>query len=263
MTALNVKETNISTLNAADCKKLEMLDAKGCENLGEVNIKGCESLEYLDVSETAIVDLDVQDCVKLETLYCASCDIDKLSLEGCDNLKDINCSNNNLLMLNASELKNLRYLNCRNQHAVRPLSKIINFIDLLLSRGKFLFSMADDNEVDDEKISSYIKNVKNLKAYDEAEKETSAEYNSLSGEAKFGAVPSKITYDYDTGFENKLMDVEITTSGFEEDDDEAIADSISSGGCGGCSFGFRIEALMALMLLLFPVSKKKNSISRL
>lgn len=250
LTALNVKETAITELNANDCTRLEMVDAKGCENLSEVNLEGCESLEYLDVSETAITELDVRDCVNLGTLYCASCDIEDLNFEGCENLETLDCSNNGLLMLNASGLKNLRYLECRHQRAIKPLSRLMNFIDFLFGRGSFGASAADEGADGD--LTSYLANVKNLKAYDEAGEEITTEYDPATGEARFSATPYKITYDYDTGFEDVMMDVEVTAS---ESNDKGYAGIGSPG--GGCTSVEGIGALVALMMLLVPTSKTK------
>lgn len=249
LTALNVKETAITELNAKDCTRLEMVDAKGCENLSEVKLEGCESLEYLDVSETAITELDVRDCVNLGTLYCASCDIEDLNFEGCENLETLDCSNNGLLMLNASGFKNLRNLECKHQRAIKPLSRLMNFIDLLLGRGSFGASVADEGT--DGNLTSYSAKVKNLKAYDKAGKEIIVEYDPATGEATFSAIPSKITYDYDTGFEDVMMDVEVTAAG----------DAYKPHGVGalgsGCTSGLGIGALAALMMLLVPTSKTK------
>lgn len=44
--------------------------------------------------------------------------------------------------------------------------------------------------------------MKNLKAYDKAGNEITSEYDSSTGKAKFSATPSRITYDYDTDFED-------------------------------------------------------------
>ncbi len=244
LTSLNVKETNITTLNVKDCAKLEMVDAKGCENLEEVNLEGCESLEYLDVSETAVMELNVQDCVNLGTIYCASCDLSDINLEGCNNLNDLDCSNNKLLFLDASKLRNLGSLKCSHQRAVKPLARLMNFLDLLLGRGRFAVSAAQEN-------STYLENVKNLKAYDEAGNELTVKLDSESGKVEFSGEPAKIAYDYDTGFENTMMDVEISAS---ESEIEAIIGPGPSH--GGCTFGFGIGALGILVLMLNLPRKK-------
>lgn len=219
--------------------KVETLDAKGCENLAEVNLEGCENLEYLDVSETAITELNVQDCVNLGTLLCASCDLSDLKIDGCEKLNDLDCSNNSLLMLNASEFRNLGSLKCSHQRAVKPISRLMNFIDLLFSRGSFAVSAANED-------SSYLENVTNLKAYDEAGNELAVKFDSESGEVEFSGEPAKIAYDYDTGFENTLMDVEISASDSASEPENKATTRVGSS--GGCSFGFGAWALAILAL---------------
>ena len=247
LTSLNVKETKITTLNVKDCAKLEMVDAKGCENLEEVNLEGCESLEYLNVSETAITELNVQDCVNLRTIDCASCDLSDINLEGCNNLNDLDCSNNKLLLLDASKFRSLGSLKCSHQRAVKPLARLMNFIDLLLGRGSFAVSAANED-------STYLENVKNLKAYDKAGNELTVKFDSESGEVKLSGEPAKIAYDYDTGFENTMMDVEISASASERETTAGVGSSH-----GGCTFGFGTWALAVLTLLLVTTSKTKTT----
>lgn len=91
----------------------------------------------------------------------------------------------------------------------------MNFVDLFLGRGSFGVSAADVRE--DVDITSYSANVKNLKAYGEAGDGIAVEYDSATGEARFSAIPSKITYDYDTGFEDVMMDVEVYPSELQDE----------------------------------------------
>ena len=100
-------------------------------------------------------------------------------------------------------------------------------------------------------MTSYSVNVKNLKAYDEAGNEITVEYDPATGEAKLSATPSKITYDYDTGFEGVLMDVEVTASG-----DTYEPHGVGASG-SGCTSGLGIGAFATLMMLLVPTSKMK------
>ena len=122
---------SITTVEITGNETLTTLNLAG-SNVEIVDAKGCENLEYLDVSETAITELNVHDCTNLVTLNCASCDIEELKIDGCEKLNDLDCSNNSLLMLNASEFRNLGSLKCSHQRAVKPLSMLMNFIDLLL-----------------------------------------------------------------------------------------------------------------------------------
>ena len=81
-------------------------------------------------------------------------------LENLTEVKTLDCSNNSLLILNASGFKNLRSLESKHQRAIKPISRLMNFIDLLLGRGRFAVSAANED-------STYLENVKNLKAYKE------------------------------------------------------------------------------------------------
>lgn len=90
---------------------------------------------------------------------------------------------------------------------------LINFIDLLLERSSFAVSAASED-------STYLENVKNLKAYDEADNELTVKFDSDSGEVEFSGEPAKIGYDYAIGFKGVMMDVEIFAS---ESESEPIA----------------------------------------
>ena len=46
----------------------------------------------------------------------------------------------------------------------------------------------------------------------ESGNELSVEFDTESEEVEFSGEPAKIAYDYDTGFENTIMDVEISAS---------------------------------------------------
>ena len=238
--------TTLTDLNLSG-SAVEILDAKGCENLEDVNLEGCQSLEYLDVSGTAITELNVQDCVNLGTIYCSSCDLSDINIEGCENLNDLDCSNNKLLFLDASKFRNLDSLKCNHQRAVKPLARLMNFIDLLLGRGRFAASAANED-------STYLENVKNLKAYDEAGNELTVKFNSESGEVEFSGDPAKIAYDYDTGFNGVMMDVEVFHS---ENKDENISFNNLGSANGGCTSGFGIGALLLVLMLKFPRNKSE------
>lgn len=238
---LNVKATKLTTLNVRNCAQLEVLEAKGSEYLEALDLEGCVRLQYLDVSETAITELNVSGLVQLGTLYCASCRLEKLETEGCEKLQDVDCRNNRLTMLDASKFVNLGSLECSNQHVQnKPLSRLMNFLDFLFGRGRFSASAENADE-------DYALKVKNLRAYDEAGAEISVEYDPATGEAVFSATPLRLTYDYVTGFEDVMMDVEVTAS---ESGDNPVEENVevmpSSGGCGTVSGA---EALLLMMLL--------------
>ena len=94
--------------------------------------------------------------------------------------------------------------------------------------------------------------MKNLKAYDEFDNAISAEYDPATGEAVFSAEPARITYDYDTGFDGVLMDVEVIAAEKVDDPDE-VSHSVGVSG-GGCDMGLSFWAAAAITALLL---KKK------
>ena len=249
LTSLNVKETKITTLNVKDCANIKMVDAKGCENLEEVELEGCESLEYLDVSETAITELNVHACVNLGTLYCFSCDLSDINLEGCERLETVDCSYNSLLMINASGLTDLHSLECRHQRVYdKPLARLMNFLDLLWGQGAFSSSAANENNG-----AEILSNVENLKAYDATGQELSVEFDRESGEVMFSGEPAKVGYDYATGFNGVMMDVEVYPSDNQQDNPSSIALGPSG---GGCTYGSEMGVLGVLLFLMSLPRKK-------
>lgn len=251
LTALNVKATKITALDVNGCSNLTMVDAKGCEDLESVNLEGCESLEYLDVSETKITELDANNCSNLVALYCCSCELKEIRLEGCENLSTVDCSYNHLPMFNASGLTNLGSLRCEHQRIYdKPLSRLMNFLDLLFGRGIFGASAVEDSNG-----AEILANVSNLKAYDASGNELSVNLDRDSGEAEFSGEPAIIGYDYDTGFEDVMMDVEVYPSE-EQDGPQEEDDYLNDPECSGCSSGFEIEVLGVLMLMLVLPRKR-------
>ena len=81
-----------------------------------------------------------------------------------------------------------------------------------------------------------------------------------TGEIKFGSEPYTLTYDYDTGFNNTLMDVNISLSNGEKhggagDGENPIDEEDSPSGSGsGCNFGF---GFVIFGLLLNNLKRKK------
>ena len=90
--------------------------------------------------------------------------------------------------------------------------------------------------------------MKNLKAYDNAGNELDVNLDTESGEVEFSGEPAKITYDYDTGFENTLMDVEISALESEPASEPENHATKRIGSSGGCTSGFGVWALAILAL---------------
>ena len=263
---INLEETSIKIITFEGNKEIEEVTISGdkalteliftdssvkeviadaCEKLEKINLESCDKLQILSVNEANLSELDLTDCVSLDALYCASNDIGTLNLDVCTDIQSLDCTK-------------LGSLLCKNQtvYSVLPLS--FNFDDFLIGRGVFTAS-AEASTADGE---TYFKNVSNVKAYDESGKEISVNYNEQTGDVVFASRPDRITYDYNTGFKEITMDVQVFATSTEEQ--ETLA---SSSGCGGCN-AMRREELgvrSALMLLLFAlilnpaVLKKRKS----
>ena len=76
--------------------------------------------------------------------------------------------------------------------------------------------------------------VSNLRGFTSGGAEIAVEWDDTTGMAKFASVPSKITYVYDTGFEDVKMDVTVT---------DCPNGGGSSAPGGGCDVGFGFAAL--------------------
>lgn len=191
----------------------------------------------------------MKNCANLATLNCASSDVKQINLEGCEKLDTLDCSYNSLLVFKATGLTNLHHLECRHQRVYnKPLARLMNFLDLLLGRGAFSSSVADEND------SAILSNVENLKAYDATGQELAVEFDRESGEVMFSGEPAKIGYDYVTGFNGMMMDVEVYPS--ENQTEESGSLNVLGPSGGGCTSGFEMGALGVLVLLMTLPRKK-------
>ena len=94
-------------------------------------------------------------------------------------------------------------------------------------------------------------NLKNIIGYDENGNEIDGEFDPETGEVTFARTPTKITYEYDTEFEDVNMDVELSGTSNEDDDEELTSSA------GGCTTGFASGALL-LVLSVFAFPSKKH-----
>ena len=230
----NEKITKVEVQNNSSLKsinlsksKVETIDVNGCSELKEVVLTSCDNLQKLDVSRTPITKLDASNCEKLSSINCSSCDISELKIDGCKQLSDLNCANNSLTRLDVSSFL-LNSLECEHQRikGFRKKSSF-NILDILF-RKIAAFITSDEN---DEDTAELVK-VKDITGVDENGNEISpSSYDNETGEVTFSKTPEVIKYNYETGFENTVMDVIVETSG--ESQGEENNDSSAVGGSGG------------------------------
>ncbi|MBR1485635.1 MAG: InlB B-repeat-containing protein, partial [Synergistaceae bacterium] len=213
------------TLGGSTVKNIE---AVSCDSLVSVDLAGNDYIVSLDVSgSTKLAALNASNCSNLRFINCSFCLISSFDVKACVNLISVDCSYNSLLKLDidVTGLPALTDLNCVSQ-SLGGWKAV-----LVLDFNKFMGKPETANTTTEETASVSVANfskVKNLKAYDKNNVEISTTNNG-SGNITFASLPDRITYDYETGFNDKLMDVEVWAAA----SDSEI--SSSSGSCGVCN----------------------------
>ena len=239
--------TSIVSLNLSG-STVETVNAKNCGNITEVNVQGCNNLITLDVSNTNIAELNADDCSNLQALYCENCKITRLSIENCWKLAFLDCSNNRIPFFRVRNMPNLSLFRCNNQRldATRPKGspvtgrRTLNLADIFGLSGRnsqtsplrLLLGLitASDAETDSAPAEDYgFQYVRNVKAWDDDGQELSVEFDQSTGVITFSGLPAKFAYDFDTGFQNTLMDVSVFISEGDEDGNNGSNDNPSDG----------------------------------
>ena len=247
---VEIKNSAVVSLNLSK-SAVEEIEANNCEILETVTLEDCKEIVKVNFSETALAKLVVKGCEALTALSCESSDLKNLDIDGCQKLEKLNVKNNSLpkLRISKTNFPSLTEFSCENQKITSKLSQSFNLNNFLQSLVISSATAADTSELD---------NIKNIKGYDTSNNELSYELNKETGEIKFSEEPYTLTYDYNTGFEDILMDVNISISNGEKwgaGDGENLSDeenSLSSSG-SGCNSGF---GFMILGLLLNLTRKK-------
>jgi len=240
--------------NVTELKILDLSNVTGIteislpENtkLEELHIENSETLITLDISNSAIKKLNTNGCVNLESLNCSFCDIIELDIDGCGELSELNCSYNSLARLDVSALNNLNSLKCDNQNINDLLRlKEFNFVDFLFRTDSEIFAAS-------EKDTNELEYIKDIEAVSENGSEIEINLDENTGNITFSEEPSKIIYNYDTGFENILMDVTVKTvknSAEDKENNQDNSNSESSHSCNlSCGFFAAFYVFVSLAL---------------
>ena len=234
--------TSLKALNLKGCK-IANIDASNCQELESVDVSGNTSIVTLNVSRTKIKLLDVSKCSSLTTLDCSNGGrLRKLNIEGCNALKIVKCSHNSLLIFDIpAEITSLTSVDCAGQSLndwTPALS--FNFDDFVQS---YDIVSSTDNTVSAANIvkASEFTKVKNLKAYDSNNNEITVTTDD-NGNITFASMPDRMTYDYDIGFNNQVMDVTVNSAN----------SSYTIGNSGsGCNMNLGALSLMLIALVMF------------
>jgi len=137
LTHFEIKSFDGSNSNLAgdlDCKyfsELEYLDLANSQ-ISNLDISENMKLRYLDCSGNKLASLDTYQNNLLTSLNCSENQLTELNLNLNFNLATLNCSDNKLSYLNVSENSNLIGLSCSNNDIsklVLPKSPLLDFID--------------------------------------------------------------------------------------------------------------------------------------
>ena len=212
-------------------------------------IQTVPNLNDLDLTEAEIetVALDATSAPELETITLTGNTfvqtiaitngvIKNLFVTGCTNLRTLSCPGNSLMALDLEGLTSLQEATVGGQtRTYELLSEDMNFSTMVESS---VFSSSSSYGF--YAAFSPVK-IENLKGFDASGKEISKTYNNVTGEVNFESVPAKIQYDYNTGFNNTLMDVTLSAGSVTP---PTSSDPGTSG--GGCNVGFG-----AMIMILF------------
>ena len=230
--SLNVKNNSLTKVEAEKCVALESVDISGNTTIETINIKGSASLTVFKAN----------DCTNLKYIDCSECKLSNFDINNSVNLVSIDCSHNRLLTLDLPEgtFTKLGSLNCISQELGNWRSTVrINFDEFVQSPDLSVDVTISASEI---KASDFAK-VSDLKAYDKNGKIINWTSDD-SGNITFDSRPDTMTYNYDTGYKNQLMDVSVYAA------DESLLEN-SGSGCGGCNSAFGILSCGALGLLMF------------
>ena len=214
----------VKSINLSGNTFVKTFTATNTNELASINFENCEALEYLDINHGKIASLNINGCV---------------------NLKTLDCSENGLLTLDLDPEKFpiLNTVACAGQNnEALTLSRNMNFSDLL---DIILTASALD--------ATTTERVMNVIAFNASGDEIPVDYDNGTGAMKFSRAPAILIYDYDTGFNDKIMDV--TISALSED--EQATGNLLGGSGSGCNSSYGLE-IIALMIFMIPRSPSRK-----
>ena len=126
LTSLDV--SGCTALKGLSCQNIQLtsLDVSGCTSLAYLNCSNNDQLTSLNVSGTALEELElwitdiqltslnVSGCTALKKLNCNNNQLTSLNVSGCTALEELWCDDNPLTSLDVSTCTALRFLNCSN-----------------------------------------------------------------------------------------------------------------------------------------------------
>jgi len=242
--------TELKTLDLSNVTGLTEILLPEDTKLQELNVKNSSTLIKIDVSNSPLTKLNTNGCVNLEILNCSSCGIIELEINGCNKISELDCSYNSLTRLNLSGFENLDILKCDHQNINGvKIGEKFNFIDFLFRIDPKIFSAAENS-------LSELNYIKDFQAFDDDGRIIFFNLNENTGEISFEKAPAAIKYNYQTNFENILMDVNAAAAELKGNKNSENTDTNSGG--GSCSSWGGVTFFAALGFLRYSRRKLKN-----
>lgn len=228
----------IKALDASACRKLELLR---CENNGLESLKLPKNgaFEQLDCSGNSLKKLDLSGQPRLKFVWASSNKLTSLDASGAPELIDLDCGSNRLTEVDLTGCVKLDVLRLgrnrleridpsvlgvpvvldlsENRLAALDLPEWHEYEELILSPqsaaavtcaeqdGSFLLDMSQAEGVDTDRIASVC-------GFTADGERIEAAYHPRKGIAKFGFLPVRIEYEYETGAGIMTVTAEVSAS---------------------------------------------------
>lgn len=149
-------------IQVSEAQQIKWLEIRNADIQDLTGIEFFTNLEYLDLYNNLIVDLDVNSLTSLKVLYCnynlltslnvtdnnnlldlrcQANELTNINLVGLENLEILLCNSNQLISLDVSSLSNLKVLDCNlNQLSTMDFSDLF-FIEEIKCQNNFLQSL--------------------------------------------------------------------------------------------------------------------------
>ncbi|MBR0069104.1 MAG: hypothetical protein IJP97_01275 [Synergistaceae bacterium] len=270
---------SLRTLDVSNCSGLRTLDCSS-NNLDELVVDDCEELVTLDCSYNSLSELSIRGCLNLTRLYCYSNNLQTLELP-VQKLEWLVCDNNRLQTLDLEENRQLQRLDCQNNgmgaleidrgvfsklqmlkcYGQKIRDMIVNRsgsafqVNMLYYLSGYAASLRGSSSENTSGVTGAFSagNIVNVKGYDNAGNPIElTSYDPSTGTATFASSPAKVSYGYQTNFNNIVMDVTVGEDVKEEQSSET-QDDVSKK--GGCNAGIGTAGLVIMMGMLL---KKKD-----
>ena len=221
----SLSDSEITSVN------LIRVDGKDIANLS--GIEYFTALEQLYCYNNNLESLDLSENAALLLLECDGNKLSKLDLSKNVKLINLECEKNNLAELSLIINSNLTYVKCYDQKLYGlEISERDNVYAFNI--GKYVANLANITEVTAYNASGDII--------------SGISFDKTNGVVTMPTSPANIKYGYQVNYindSNLSMDVTIMGTAY----DEVTKSDNSSSGCGGCSSGWSIFALAALLLI--------------